>query len=370
MSALVSLVCAGPGEPSLITPTGALALRRARVVVCDASAQRAMLTFAPPDARVIDLRASPYDRWTLAQWVAWIEAESHVCWLDASSAESLAEPLRERGVAIERCVHGASGALSGIVVAVTRPRGQQAALIDGLASRGASCLELPAIGVIAPSDRSTLERSAALLAESDVVVFTSVNGVDAFFAAVRAQGGRWSAQRAASIGRATSERLRAHGVEPAWVASESVGESLLETLLEGLGSTRATARLLLVRAVRGREVIAEGLRGAGASVQLVFAYDTAPDPSLGRARAALEEGLIDAMTFASGSAIDAVISSLGDDAAQLLAPVSLFTIGPVTSAHAERRGLVVCAQAREPSDDAMIAAIEAHYGRALSAGRP
>lgn len=369
MSALVSLVGAGPGEASLITPTGALALRRARVVVCDAGAQRAMLTFAPPDVRVLDLRAAPYDRWTLAQWVEWIATEPHVCWLDAQTADSLADALRARGISFERCEHGADGPLAGVVVAVTRPRGQQAALIDALAARGASCLELPAIGVVAPSDRSTLDRSAELLSSSDVAVFTSVNGVDAFFEAVRAQGGRWGDQRAASIGRATSERLRAHGVEPSWVARESVGEALVQTLRDALGDALSTTQLLLVRAVRGREVIVEGLRAAGAQVQLVLAYDTAPDPSLGRARAALEEGLIDAMTFASGSAIDAVISSLGDNAAQLLSPVSLFTIGPVTSEHARARGLIVCGQASDASDDAMASAIAEHYGQASSPGR-
>lgn len=371
LSALVTLVGAGPGDPSLITLAGVVALGRARVVICDALEHRALVADCAADAELIDRASAPYLAWSKTQCVELAARRAlagvEVCWLvgGALAADALARSLAALGVRAELVgFDSALLALHSLNVAVTRPRAQQRTLATLLRAHGASSWDFSAIEVRPNRDEAPLRAAIDGIGSASVVAFTSANGVDAFFSALGV-GGKDARALAgvlvASIGDATSERLREYGIVADLRSRESVGESLAERILERLGSHACGARVTVVRAVRGRASLVDALRAAGVEVQLVPAYDTAPSERLSGLRAALEQGAIDVVTFASGSAIDAVLAALGDDALQLLSPVTIATVGPVTTAHARSASLAVHVEADSPSDASLVRALCEHF---------
>ncbi len=126
------------------------------------------------------------------------------------------------------------------------------------------------------------------------------------------------------------------------------------------------ARVLLPRADIGREVIAEGLRRAGAAVTDVVAYrtiavDTLPDTDPDVYRMLLE-GRIDVVTFTSASAVRSFARICGaDQAADLLKNTVVAVIGPSTADAARQLGIPVAVQPQTFTIAALVDAIVAHY---------
>ncbi|MBL8681349.1 MAG: uroporphyrinogen-III C-methyltransferase [Myxococcales bacterium] len=249
-------------------------------------------------------------------------------------------------------------------IVVTRPRAQRAQLASMLAERAAEPLEWAAIEPCG-ADEPALRDAARRASEFDVVAFSSANGVEYFFRALADEGldaRAFGRAKVACIGAATADALRRFGLRADAVAKEAVGEGLVVAVRELLGAKVEGARVLVPRAARGRDIVVRALIDAGASVELVRAYDTRVDrEGLAPLREALEEGSVDAITFASGSAVDAVFDTLGHDAAQLLSPVTIATIGPVTSEAVRARGGVVTCEAKAASDRGIVEALEEHF---------
>jgi uroporphyrinogen-III synthase len=102
------------------------------------------------------------------------------------------------------------------------------------------------------------------------------------------------------------------------------------------------ARVLLARADAAGQSLPERLRQRGAEVIEVVAYQTVVAPrSSGEAlRAALLEPALEAVVFASGSAVDGLVRLAGSDAG-VLRGVKIITIGPKTSAAVREAGFEV-----------------------------
>ncbi len=261
--------------------------------------------------------------------------------------------------------------LFGCRVLVTRPVHQARALHDELLERGAEPVAFPAIEIVPPTSLAPLEAAARALASYDLVVFTSANGVEQFFgelARSHLDARAFGASKVIAIGPGTAASLQSRGVVADAVPDEFIGEAVAQTALATLGSA-AGKRVLVPRAEVARGVLPDALRAAGALVDVVAAYRVVPATGrdIDAFRAALVAGRIDAATFTSGSTVDHVCDALGDDAAALLAPVAVASIGPITSQTATRRGLTVTVEARVHSIPGLLDALEAHYARA---GRP
>jgi uroporphyrinogen III methyltransferase/synthase len=104
------------------------------------------------------------------------------------------------------------------------------------------------------------------------------------------------------------------------------------------------------------------LRDAGATVDVVAAYETKPAAGVdARLRELVEAGALDAILLTSSSTVESLVERLGADAAKILAPVAIASIGPVTTATAERLGLRVAVTARAFTVDGLLDALERHY---------
>ena len=250
--------------------------------------------------------------------------------------------------------------LFGRRVVVTRARAQAGELSAQLEGLGAEVREFPTIAVKPPEDFGPLDGSILSLDYFDWLVFTSVNGVDAFLERLRHHGLDLRAiprgTKVAAIGPATAEALEGVGLRVDVVPEEFRAEALIEAVAE---ETLAGKRVLIPRARVAREVLPDKLREAGAEVVVPPAYETVPssEGKDGLARE-LEAGQIDCVTFTASSTVDNFVGAFGtEEAARLLAGSRVVCIGPITADTARGHGLRVDAEARKYTIPGLIKAV-------------
>jgi uroporphyrinogen III methyltransferase / synthase len=210
-------------------------------------------------------------------------------------------------------------------VIVTRPRAQAGPLVARLEALGHEVVECPLIEIVRTSDEPVDA------AGYDWLVVTSPNGADEI-----ARRGR-NLPRLAAVGPGTAERLREHGLEPAFVASVSSQDGLAAEF------PRPAGRVLFAAAENARRAAIDAL---GADyVPLYRTVLLTPEPPPG-----------DVVVLASGSAARAY-TAIGGAAPAV-------SIGPETTRVAESVGLRVVEQASTHDLDGLVAAVEAVASRA------
>lgn len=245
--------------------------------------------------------------------------------------------------------------LSGKRIVVTRTRKQASALSNKLRALGAQVVELPTIRIEPPGD---LRAFAELVQDAHVydwIVFTSANGVDAFFEIffklyddAREIGGA----RIAVIGPATAQRLKEFHLHVDLQPEQFVAEALLKQFQKEGGIENL--RFLLVRAEKTRDVLPRGLSALGAIVDEAFAYRTVPETrdTTGARRQLAKEGA-DLITFTSSSTVENFLT-LGLPWPKRMRVAS---IGPITSKTARDHGLTIDVEARRHDIDGLVQAI-------------
>jgi uroporphyrinogen-III synthase len=173
------------------------------------------------------------------------------------------------GGAIDR--RGAPVAAGGVVI--TRPLAQAGPLAHALRAAGHVVEVLPLLEIHPLADLAPLQTALAQLSSYALVAFVSPNAIDAAFAHI----GRWPDGVAlAVLGEGSRAALAARGLTAATATIVSPPDSAAsdsEHLLAAmdLGALRGR-RVLIVRGESGRELMADGLRAAGADVTTVAAY--------------------------------------------------------------------------------------------------
>jgi uroporphyrinogen III methyltransferase/synthase len=249
--------------------------------------------------------------------------------------------------------------LFGQTILVTRPADQAAALAGPLAERGAEILTHPVIEIRSVPAGGPLDAALARLEHFDWLVFSSANGVEHFFRRLLASGRDVRAlgrARVAAIGPATAEALAAWHVRADLVPDEFRAEALAESLR---GTARGQ-RFLLLRASRGREVLAESLAQAGGSVEQVVAYDSVDVAAPGAQIAArLTAGEIGWTTVTSSAIARSLVRLFGD----ALRHTRLASISPITSGTLRELGYEPAAEAHVYTMPGLVEAITAAVGR-------
>src|SRR6266568_2789884 len=245
--------------------------------------------------------------------------------------------------------------LSGKRIVITRTRKQASALSSKLRALGADVFELPTIRIEPPSD---LRSFAELVQDAhgyDWIVFTSTNGVEAFFEIffklyddAREIGGA----RIAAIGPATAQRVKDFHFHVDLQPDEFIAEAVAKEFRKQ-GSIE-NVRILLVRAEKARDVLPRELSAAGAIVDEAFAYRTVPETrdTTGARNQLAKEGA-DLITFTSSSTVENFLA-LG-----LPWPkgMQVASIGPITSKTARDHGLNIDVEARRHDIDGLVEAI-------------
>jgi uroporphyrinogen III methyltransferase/synthase len=257
--------------------------------------------------------------------------------------------------------------LFGKRIVVTRTRKQASVLSNKLRALGAQVIELPTIRIEPPTD---LREFAELVQDAhlyDWIVFTSANGVEAFFNIffklyddAREIGGA----QIAAIGAATAQRVKDFYLHVDLQPEEFVAEKVVKEFKKQ-GSIE-NLKMLLVRAEKARDVLPRGLSAMGAIVDEAFAYRTVPETrDTTGARRQLEKHGADLITFTSSSTVENFL------ALRLPWPkgMQVATIGPITSQTARENGLNVDVEAKRHDIEGLVEAISDFFvGRAAENG--
>lgn len=225
---------------------------------------------------------------------------------------------------------------------VTRAREQAADLVRALEAKGAQAIVAPVIRIQPLENLGTLRAALSGLSAYRWVVFTSQNAVQIVLDRLVAWGLTprvFSSTSIAAIGSATAEALRKRGLTPALVPDEFVAESLVEALIQASTGSLVGARVLIPSAEDAREVLAEGLRRHGATVENIPVYRTVPvQDDFGDLISDIIARRIDAVTFTSSSTVKSFVHLVGPETATSGRFVTA-TIGPITAGTARELGL-------------------------------
>lgn len=255
-----------------------------------------------------------------------------------------------------------TGALFGKRVLITRAGHQSDAFARALLERGAEPIPAPTIAIEPPGDARPAEEVLDELASFAWIVFTSRNGVDAFFERLAARGSDARAiagAKVAAIGERTAERLERRGIRADLIPAMYVGEELAGAIVE---RSRPGDRILLYSASEARDALPRALEAAGRRVTDVAAYETvvARDPDF-----AEKVGCANVLTFTSASTVRGFVALLGsiEAAVEAARGKCVACIGPITAEAASAAGLRVDVVATVYTTAGILEALEAYFAR-------
>ncbi len=247
----------------------------------------------------------------------------------------------------------ASRPLFGQTVLVTRPAHQAAKIVRHLAALGATTHMQPAIAIESPKDWNPVDTAIDQLATYDWLVFSSANGVRFFLDRILATGHdlrQLGSCRLAAIGPATVDALRAYHLRADVLPEEYRAEALAEALMP----SAAGKRFLLLRASRGREVLAQKLLAAQAVVEQVVVYQSSDVQQADHAiEAALSAGKIDWITVTSSAIAHSLVHLFGKE----LKKSKLVAISPLTAKALTDAGYQPAVVASHYTTDGLLEAI-------------
>jgi len=256
--------------------------------------------------------------------------------------------------------------LSGRRIVVTRSREQAGELIDMLEERGAEAIPADAIRITEPEDPAPLDEACRNAGSFDWIVFASANAVDYFMRRLLDIGDVRDLHgvRLCTVGPSTASRLQRYGIRVDLMPAEFRADALTDAL-KASGSLKGQ-RILMPRADIARDRLAEELREAGAEVVDVVAYRTIPgsaDRGDYDVYRMLLDHQIDAVTFASASAVRNFVAMLGQEqAADLLHSTVVASIGPVTAEAAQQLGIETTVMPERYTIPDLVDALVEHFG--------
>lgn len=257
----------------------------------------------------------------------------------------------------DTCLHQP---LCGRKILVTRAARQAAALAKPLRSLGAEVVTCPTIEMVPAHDSSALDKALAALDQVDILILSSANAVDFFFARLEKLDLDPTSLRGKTIvavGPKTAAAIRGRGLQVDLIPSDFRAEGLVDML-----RSRVAGRCILYpKAGLARDLVPKQLAEAGAKVLDPVAYTSAvPKDSAAELAAALRRGL-DLLTFTASSTVHHLVELLDDDMLEEARQVPVASIGPLTSQTARSLGFEVVVEPQASTLDELIEAIRKYY---------
>lgn len=251
--------------------------------------------------------------------------------------------------------------LTGKTVLVTRASAQAGSLKNQLENEGAKVIEFPVIEILPPKSFKPLDRAIQRISEFDWILFTSVNGVQAFMdrLKVRRKDARGlKGVRIASIGKATSEMLAIGGIRPDLMPKKFTSQALIQELARR--NQIRNKKFLLPRTDIAPQDLNREIEKRGGTVTQVVAYRTASGIAYEKEKAVrqyLRQKRIDYVTFTSASTVrhffEAVKAAKTD-----IRKTRLISIGPVTTQTLKSFGYRPYREAKEHTTQGLVKVIK------------
>ena len=254
--------------------------------------------------------------------------------------------------------------LAGKHVVITRATHQADELAKLLRARGAEPLNYPCIAIAPPEDTTALDSAvqAATAGKFEWLVLTSANTVQSLAERLAALGLGASALaglKVAAVGTATAAAAQ-HILS--LTVSTLPEEFRAEALAKAIDFTPGTP-ILLPQADVATPDLAQALAERGTRVHTVIAYRTVVGSGGINLPAELAQGCIDAITFASPSAVCNFIWRLVEEGGSThdLAGVTLACIGPATLKKARECGLSIAVTASVSTLEHLVGSLEEYF---------
>ena len=250
--------------------------------------------------------------------------------------------------------------LFGQRIVVTRRTEQAGRFAQRLTELGADVLEVPTIKITTPIEKDAIVDCLLELNSYDWLVFTSANGVTAFFEIffrrfqdLRDLGGA----RIAAVGPATAAKLRELHLQVDLTPEEFTGKKVAEAFKKY--QDIENVKLCLLRAEVANADLPDALAEIGAIVDDIAIYKTVPETEDrdGACERLLDSGA-DWVTFTSRSTVEHFHARF--DLPKLMKKFSklkLASIGPETSKAIAALGLKPALVAKEHTTEGLIAAL-------------
>ena len=248
--------------------------------------------------------------------------------------------------------------LFGRRVLVTRPAATAEAWVGALREAGAEPVAIPLIEIVPIVASPLLDAALADWERYDALLFTSANGALQLAGRARERGldPRQLSVPAHCVGPATARAARASGFAVGELPLAGYNARALADRLLAAGDLGGR-RYLLPQSAVGRRGLADALRGAGATVDVVPVYRTEPAPFDGQAlRASLAEGALDAILFASPTAVRSFAHGLGADPREICR-ATVVALGGATAEALAELGLPADVQPESATVEACIEAL-------------
>lgn len=245
--------------------------------------------------------------------------------------------------------------LAGIHIAVTRPPEQATKLTAAITGAGGEVISFPLLDIKALDDLGAFDAAVSPLSQFDWAVFISSNAVQYGMPLLQKKGIPANLKFAA-IGPTTAASLQGYGIAEVLTPSERFdSEALLA--LPALQQMQGK-RVLIVRGVGGREVLAETLKQRGADVVFGECYRRVnPQSSAECLQQAYATGQLQGIVVTSTEALRFLLALAGEAGWLKRTPVFVNHARIAEQAHAS--GLIAFS-ADQSGDTAMLSLLQTH----------
>jgi len=244
----------------------------------------------------------------------------------------------------------------------TRSRLQASSLTTLLEEKGADVYELPTIKIVPQKDpQSALGESVQHLDRFDWILFTSPNGVHAFFEMLLHSGKdirECKGIQFGAIGPGTEKAINQYFIHVACTATVNTAEGFCDALKDS--DTWKDRRVLLPRASIARDLLPSTLKKWGAIITEVEAYRTVqPEMSDKTILDMVMNSSYDCITFSSSSTVHNFVKLFTSEQwSTIQATIKAVSIGPITSETMRSYGIMPKREAQTHTIEGLAQAIE------------
>jgi uroporphyrinogen III methyltransferase / synthase len=260
--------------------------------------------------------------------------------------------------------------LRGRRIVLTRPLAQSGDFEERVRALGGEPVATAAIEIVGPESWTIADAALRRVGTYDWLAFTSANAVRMLVDRADAIGvprDELRSRRLAVVGPATASVVRTTLRPPDFAPTVNTAEMLGEEITD-VDNTR----VLLPRGNLADDTLPAALRARGAFVDEVVVYRTVPGPGITAIVAGVRESAVDALLFASASAVRFVADALVADTASTGLrrqrwPVAA-CLGPVTAGAAQACGFPSVIVADDATQNELIDAVARWFGAETGKG--
>ncbi|ABE48305.1 MULTISPECIES: uroporphyrinogen-III synthase [Methylobacillus] len=244
--------------------------------------------------------------------------------------------------------------LTGRHIAITRPLDQATRLTSMIEAAGGHAIGFPLIAIAPLQDYSSFEQTLDEVTMQDWLIFISSNAVQHAMSRLQAKLPQWPPAKPqfAAIGPVTASQLMQYGITNVLQPEHRFdSESLLA--LPQMQAVKGL-RIMIVRGVGGRELMADTLRDRGAEVRFAECYRRInPQADAGKLQSLWHNGQLDTIVVTSSEAMRNLLAMTGSGTAEWLRDITICVNHARIAELPSSLGLRVLI-ASAPGDDAMM----------------